>query len=211
MVSYVFTNTGKAKFVTILSGQPVTWYLSLGSNPADLTAAETDIALFSEIGPRIIGTATAATTNTTDDTLQITGALSITGPVSIAEAGISDTPIVPVVGVLQPASTVIGSTGGTTVVSDVPLNPGNGGFIQIRNEVMQVVSGTGTTNLTVSRGQAGTVAISTIAANDPIAQGNPPGVSTVPGGSLYVKGTLSSPLNLVDGDTIVYTWNIVLQ
>lgn len=206
-MAYVLTDTGKACIVNILRGNPVTYYLTQGSNPSGLTSAATDIALFSEIGPRTIATVSSVTTNTTGDTLQITGSLRPTSNITVGEAGVSDAVTVPVVGILQPSSTVIGSTTGTTVVTNVALTPGNNGYIQIRGEVMQVVSGSGTTQLTVTRSAT---PLSTIAANDPVAQGNAPGTSNVIGGNLYLKADFT-PVPLQAGDALVYTWEVVYQ
>lgn len=209
-MAYVLSNTGKAMETSIMAGNPISYYITSGSNPSGLTSEETDIALFSEVGPRVLATPSTITTNTTDDTLQVTGAIQPTTAVTIAEAGLADIYTVPVVGVLQSSSTVIGSLNGTQVVSNVALTPGNNGYIQIRGEIMKVTAGSGTTTLTVLRGQAGTSAINTIVSNDPIAQGNPPGVTTVTGGNMFAKADFN-PVELVEGDSLVFTWEFVYQ
>ena len=196
--------------VSIMAGSPISYYLSSGSNPLALTSAATDIALFKEAGPRVLATASAVTTVTTNDTLKITGTIQPSGSITISEAGISDVFTVPLVGVLQSSSTVIGSFSGTQVVTNTPLTPGNGGYIQIRTEVMQVTAGSGTTTLTVVRAQKGTTALSTLVTNDPVTQGNPPGVSTVTGGNLFAKANFA-PLGLTEGDTLVLSWEFLNQ
>lgn len=182
----------------------------MGSNPSLLTAAATDIALFSEISPRLIATTSQIQTTTVGDTLELVGTFTATANTTVGEAGITDTYTVPPVGFLQPSSTVIASISGDQVVSNTPLSPGNGGYIQIRGEVMLVTAGSGTTTLTVTRGQAGTSPLGTLAINDPIAQGNPPGSTAVQGGYLYAKADFGGiSYTLTPGDTIVFTWTLV--
>ncbi len=207
-MAFVLTNTGKSMLTSIVSGNPITYYLSAGINPSALTSAITDIALFSETAPRAVATVSAATTTTTNDTLKITGIWTPSTTVTLQEAGVNDSVTTPLAGLLQSSSTVIGSATGTSVVSNTPLSPGNGNYIQIRSEVMQVSAGSGTTTLTVVRGQNGTTPLTTLAANDPIAQGNVPGAPNIIGGNLMLKADYA-PLTLTTGDTVVFTWEVV--
>lgn len=185
--------------------------LSWGLNPSGLTSNVTDVALFQESSEaRVTGVSSLATTTTTHDTYKVIGTINATGTHTIREAALFDASIQPAQSAVGAGSTVIGSPSGTQITVPSTFNPGNGNYIQIRGEVMQVTSGSGTTSLTVTRAQAGTTAISTIAANDPITIGNPTGTSTVAGASMFAKADFAA-VGVSPGDAIQFTWTIVWQ
>lgn len=205
--------TGKGK--EVLSGRMIgssptqgePKFISWGLNPNALTAAVSDIALFAEsTEARTTGSSAQATVTRTNDTYQVTGTITATGSRSIQEVGLFDSATQPAQGTVA-ASGVVGSTSNTTLNTSATYSPGNNNYIQIRTEVMKVTAGSGSTALTVSRAQNGTSAISTIAANDQIAPGNPPGQTGISGGNCFVHADLST-ISLNNGDSIAWTVNI---
>jgi hypothetical protein len=182
-------------------------FLSWGLNPSTLTTAATDVALFDEsVEARTSGTSSQITTTTTNDTYQVTGTQTATASRAIQEAGLADSATQPASAVVA-AGGVVGSSSATTLNTASSFSPGNNNYIQIRTEVMQVTAGSGTTALTVVRGQNGSSAITTIVATDNVAPGNPPGQTGIIGGDLFAKADLAT-INLNSGDSITWTWQV---
>jgi hypothetical protein len=178
--------------------------ISWGTNPAGLTAADTDVALFTEsTEARVAAAATQQQTTTANDTYQLIGTIIAAGARLIREFAAFDS-------VTQPASNtvaaggVVGSAVATTLNTGTAFSPGNNSYIQIRTEVMQVTAGSGTSVLTVTRGQNGSAAISTIAVSDVIEPGNPPGNTAVAGGSMFMHADFGV-ITLASGDSIQFT------
>ena len=181
--------------------------LAWGNNPATLTAATTDVALFKPgTEARTAGTSTQQTTTTTNDTYQVVGTITSTGTQTIAEVGLFDSSTAPYTSTVT-GGTAVGSNSGTTLTVAASYTPANGTYIQIRTEVLQVTAGTGTTSLTVSRGQNGSTPITTIANTDEVTAGNIPGSSTITGGSMFIHADHGAN-SLNNGDTITYTVKI---
>jgi hypothetical protein len=181
--------------------------IAWGNNPATLTAATTDVALFKPATEaRTAGTSTQQTTTTSNDTYQVVGTITSTGTQTIAEVGLFDNSTAPYTSTVT-GGTAVGSNSGTTLTVAASYTPANGTYIQIRTEVLQVTAGTGTTSLTVARGQNGSTAISTIANTDEVTAGNIPGSSTITGGSMFLHADHGAN-SLNNGDTITYTVKI---
>lgn len=182
-------------------------FISWDLNPNTLTAAATDVALFAEgTEARTSGSASQVTTTTSNDTFQLTGTITATGTRAIAGVGISDSSTQPSQATVA-AGGVVGSSSSTTLNTSATYSPTNSAYIQIRTEVMAVTAGSGTTALTVTRGQNGSSAISTIAANDAVTAGNIPGATTTSGGSWFMHADHSVD-NLSNGDSIAYTLKV---
>lgn len=183
--------------------------LCWGLNPNTLTANATDIALYQEAPEiRVTGTATVPAPGTTTpmDTYQVTGTIAATAGRSITEAALADSTTQPTVGAVA-AGGVVGSTVATTLNTAATFSPGNNNYIQIRNEVMQVTAGSGTTSLTVVRAQNGSAAIGTITVADVVTPGNIPGTTAIAGGSLLTHADFGV-ITLVSGDSIAFTWKV---
>lgn len=209
----VITYKGR-EFVTFrLKGNPAssTEPLNLGwgvSPPAGgpFTANQTDVAPFDEGAEnRVAGTSSFVTTTTNNDTYQVTGTIVATGARSVVEVFLSDLTTKPVTNTVAAAG-VVGSNSATTLNTGSTFSPGNGNYVQIRTEVMQVTAGSGSTALTVVRGANGSTAISTIAVNDIVTLGNPPGTGTFgsTAGSLFFHAD-HGVVTLANGDSIAYT------
>lgn len=183
-------------------------FLAWGTNPAALAAANTDVAEFAEsTEARTSGTSSQVTTTTTNDTYQVTGTQTATGSRTIQEAALFDSSTQPAQATVAVGAGVIGSSGSTALTTNASFSPGNNNYIQIRTEVMQVTAGSGTTSLTVVRAQNGSTGITTIASNDVITPGNPPGQTGVSGGDMFAHADLSA-INLNNGDSITWTWKV---
>ena len=208
----VVTRKGKEIIAQSINGTAVAVpkILGWGLDAADaFTSAATDIAPFQEAPEaRVTGTSSVVTTTTTNDTLQVTGTMTATASRAITEAFLADSTTQPAAGAVA-AGGVVASSSATTLNTAAAFSPGNGNYIQIRTEVMQVTAGSGTTALTVVRGQNGSTAIATIAAADPIQPGNPPGQTGITGGSLLAHADFAV-INLANGDSIAFTWKIQL-
>jgi len=179
--------------------------LNLGWDTGGYTAAKSDVAAFGEAPEnRVAGASAVASTTTANDSYQVTGTIVATGARNITAVLLSDTAIKPSgTDAVQAGSAVIGSNSGNTV------NVAAGGgfaineYVQIRTEVMKVTGVSGNT-LTVLRGQNGSTALTTIAQNDPVTRGNPPGITAVANGSLFLHGDHGATV-LATGDSIAYT------
>lgn len=179
--------------------------LNWGYNPSALTAAATDVALFQEgAETRVTGSSSQVTTTTTNDTYQITATQTATGTRAVGEVALFDSTTQPGTATVAAGAGVIGSTSSTALTTNATFSPGNNNYIQIRTEVMQVTAGSGTTSLTVVRAQNGSSAISTIASNDPVGAGNPPGQTGVTGGSMLLHADHTVD-NLNTNDSVAYT------
>jgi hypothetical protein len=183
-----------------------------GTNPANLTAAITDIAPFTEsTEARVTGTSSATTTTTTNDTWSVVGTIVVaTANKTIGEWFLTDSATKPIAYTVAGGSGVIGSSSSTNLILNANYTPANGTYIQIRTEVMLVVSGTGTTTLVVTRGQNGSAAITTIASADAVQPGNPPGVTSITGGDLFAHISFTG-LALNVGDSLALTANTAIS
>lgn len=164
------------------------------------TAATTDVAPFSEAAEtRVAGTSSIATTTTTNDSYQVVGTITSLSTQTIAEVFLSDSATKPFATTWATAPT---GTAGTTGTLSASYTPANNTYIQCRTEVMQVTAGTGTTSVTITRGQNGSSAVSQSNA-DAVTTGNPPGTATA-NSTLYVHASFTG-LALNTGDSLQST------
>jgi len=170
------------------------------------TAAVTDVGPLSESSEaRVAGTSSFVTTSTPNDTYQVVGTITSAGTQTIAEVLLADTATKPFsTTVASGGGTVIGSASNTALNTAASYTPSNNSYIQIRTEVLKVTAGTGTTALTVTRGQNGSSAISSIAASDVVQAGNIPGDTTVTNGNMFFHSDFTG-LALSSGDSIQFT------
>ena len=86
----LLVNTGKAIVTNYLAGGAATQpkYVAWGTGAGTTAAADT--TLFTEVLPRVSGTATQATTSTTDDTYQVVGTQTAGTSETITNAGLFD-------------------------------------------------------------------------------------------------------------------------
>lgn len=182
--------------------------LAWGNNPATLTEAATDIALFKEASEaRVAGTSSIVTTTTVNDTYQVVGTFTSSSGQTIGEVALSDSASKPTaVDSVQASSGVIGSSSGTTVIVATGANFSANQYIQIRTEVLKITSIASNT-LTVTRAQNGTAAISTIALSDTVTGGNPPGQTNVTNGSLAFHSAHGAQ-TLAINDQVTYTLTV---
>ena len=177
------------------------------------TAAKTDVAPFREAAEtRVTGTSTQQTTNFADDTYQVVATITSLSPQTITEVFLSDSATKPFsTTVASGGGTVIGSSTNTAMNVAASYTPANGTYVQVDTEVMQVTAGTGTTTLTVTRGQNGSSAIATISAADVVTSGNPPPPGSGTGtGNLFVHATFSG-LPLSTGDSLQSTVQVAFN
>lgn len=214
----VVTRTGKSILSNRLKAEStepnaVAW----GTNPAEVTAANTDVALFAESAEaRVAGTATLTTTTFTNDTYQVIGTLTASAERKIREAGLFNSTTKPFASTVEAGSGAIGSNSSTDLKLTTNYTTGgaiNKTYIQVRGEVIKVESGEGGKTLVVKRGENGSTASSAIAANDVVSIGNIPGPystgTTAPttGASLFTHADLAV-VTLNSGDSIQWTWTI---
>jgi hypothetical protein len=211
----VLTRTGKSIISNRIKGEStepnvVAW----GLNPAELTATNTDIALFSESAEsRVAGTSSFTTTTFVNDTYQVIGTQTASAERKIREVALTNSTTKPFSTTVEAGSGVIGSNSSTELKVAANYTPVNKTYIQIRGEVLKVESGEGTKNLTVQRGQNGSTASSALAAADVVTLGNIPGPfstgTTAPttGASLFTHSDLAV-VSLNSGDSIQWTWTI---
>lgn len=177
------------------------------------TAAKTDVAPFAEgAETRVTGTSTQQTTTFASDTYQVVATITSLSSQTIAEVFLSDSATKPfATTVAAGGGTVIGSAVSTSMNVAASYTPANATYVQVDTEVMQVTAGTGTTALTVLRGQNGSAAISTISAADVVTCGNPPPPGSGTGtGNLFVHATFSGlPLN--SGDSLQSTVKVAFN
>lgn len=205
----VATRKGKEMYGQRMTGVASTEpkVVSWGTNPAALTAAATDISMFTESAEaRVTGTSSLVTTTTTNDTYQVVGTITASAGRLITEAGMHDSTTQPATAAVA-AGGVVGSSSNTTLNTSATFTPGNNNYIQIRTEVMQVTAGSGSTALTVVRAQNGSSAITTIAVSDVVTPGNPPGQSGITGGDLFAHADFGV-ITLNSGDSIQFTWKV---
>jgi len=179
--------------------------LNLGWDTGGYTAAKSDVAAFGEAPEnRVAGGSTIATTTTSNDSWQVTGTIVATGTRTITGVLLSDTTTKPSgTDSVQAGSAVIGSSSGNTINVGTGASFAINEYIQIRTEAMKVTGVSGNA-LTVSRGQNGSAALTTLAQNDPITRGNPPGATAVANGNLFLHADHGATV-LAAGDSIAYT------
>lgn len=208
----VLTATGRAIVTGLLRAvgtEPK--ILGWGTNPANLTAAATDVAPFAEASEtRVTGTSSQATTTTTSDTYQVTGTLTAGSGKTIGEVFLSDTATKSTaVDAVQASSAVIGSNSATTLIVASGAAFSTNQYIQIRTEVLKI-TGIASNTLTVLRAQNGTTAISTIAQSDVVTGGNIPGGSAVTNGNIALHSSFTG-LALDSGNSIAFTIGVVFS
>lgn len=171
------------------------------------TAAPSDVGMFLESAEtRVTGTSSLATTTATNDTYTVTGTITSSSGQTITEMGLFDSATKPfATTVASGGGTVIGSSSNTSMNVAASYTPSNASYVQVRTEVMEVTAGHGTTSLTVTRGQNGSSAISSIAAGDEVTAGDAPG-STVVGERCFLHASFTG-LALNSGDSIAFTVN----
>lgn len=86
----LLVNTGKAIVTNYLSGGAATQPKYIGWGTGAGTTGATDTTLFTEVLPRVTGTATQTTTSTTNDTLQVVGTQTAGTTETITNAGLFD-------------------------------------------------------------------------------------------------------------------------
>lgn len=188
-------------------------YIGLDLNPQNLTAASTDVAPFAPAAEALVAatqaTVTTANSATTNDTLQLTGTVTLGANETIGGSYVTDSATKPFSTTVT-GGAAVGSAVGTTLTTAASYTPANGTDIQVRGEVMTVTAGTGTTSLTVTRAANGSAAISSIANTDPVTAGNAPGQSGVTGGDLFIHSSWPAGLALLSSEslTIVQTLKI---
>lgn len=172
---------------------------SWGLNPSGLNAANTDTALFDPSSEaRIAGTSSQTTTATgvPNDTYQVVGTLTASAPRAITEFGLFD------ISVSAPQTLLTAAiTSGQTTMAVLASGtfPSSGiYYCQIDSEVVAVVSGQGTLNLTIQRGARGSSSSGHV--SGAIVVG---GESTV-GGNMFLKSSFTA-VNLASGDSISFT------
>lgn len=168
------------------------------------TAAVTDVAPFSEASEaRVTGTSSTVTTTTTNDTYQVVATITAGGNKTIAEVFQTDSATKPFSTTVAAGGTANGSNSGTSLNTAASYTPANNTFIQVRTECLKVTAGTGTTALTVTRGQNSSTAISTIATGDQVTTGNPPGTATA-NSTMFLHGDFTG-VALNTNDSIQFT------
>lgn len=175
--------------------------LAWGVPSAQYTAAVSDVGLFAETAEaRVTGTSSSVTTTTTNDTYQSVGTLTASGSRAVTEVGLFDATTKPSSSTVS-GGTAVGSSSGTSLTTAAAVT---GTSIQVRTEVMTITAGSGTTSLTVTRGQNGSTAIATIAASDVVTAGNAPGSVATTGGTMLAHFDFAV-LNLNTSDTLQST------
>jgi len=173
------------------------------------TAAVSDVNMFKEAAEsRVAGTSSQVTTTSTNDTYQVVGTLTSLSGQTIAEALLSDSTTKPFSTTVAAAG-VVGSSSATTLNTGASYTPANNTWVQVDTEVMKVTAGTGTTALTVTRGQNGSTAIATIAVGDIVTLGNAPGTATA-NANEFVHATFTG-LALNTNDSIQFTFQIQMS
>jgi hypothetical protein len=86
----LLVNTGKAIVTNYLAGGAATQPKYVGWGTGSGTTAATDTTLFTEVTPRVTGTATQVTTSTTNDTYQVVGTQTASTTETITNAGLFD-------------------------------------------------------------------------------------------------------------------------
>lgn len=185
--------------------------LNLGWDTGGYTAAKSDVAAWGEAPEnRIAGASTVATSATTNDSYQVTGTIVATGARTITGVLLSDTTTKPAgTDAVQAGSAIIGSNSGNTVNVGTGASFAVNEYVQVRTEVMKVTGVSGGV-LTVARGQNGSAALTTIAQNDPITRGNPPGSSAVANGNLFLHAEHGATV-LAKDDSIAYTVTVTVS
>lgn len=211
MAATVVTRKGKdilsARLIGSTPAQAEPLVVSYGLNPNALTAANTDVAQFQEAADaRVSGASSQVTTTTPNDTYQVIATITAGGARAIQEMAMYDSTTQPAVAAVA-AGGVVGSNSATTLNTAATFTPGNNTYVQIRNEVLKVTAGSGSTALTVTRAQNGSAAISAIGVADVVTPGNIPGGPVTTGGSMFVHADFAA-INLSTGDSIQFTTKV---
>lgn len=82
--------TGRIKGVGSGVGSAEPAYVAWGTNPSNTTANQDDTTLGAQSGSRVLGASSQYTTTSANDTYQVQGLLTASGPIGIKEAGLFD-------------------------------------------------------------------------------------------------------------------------
>lgn len=186
-----------------------------GSASGPFTASVHDVAAFKEAAEsRVAGTSSLATTSSTNDTYQVVGTITSLSAQTIAEALLSDSTTKPFSTTVA-GGTVVGSSSATGLTTAASYTPANNSYIQVDTEVMKVTAGSGSTSLTVVRGQNGSTAIATISSSnsDVVTTGNAPGTTAplpVANSTVFVHASFTG-LALNTNDSIAFTFQVAVS
>ena len=191
---------GRASIVQRLLGditQAIPGYIAWGTGAG--TTSPSDAALFNEVrnDQRLAGQVSSQKTSTTGDTFQVDGIMLARQPETITNVGIFDVVTSPYQNTLAAEVTtssqvaIVVTSSGAGSIPAVPFD------IQILSEVMTVTAVNGV-NWTVTRGQNGSTALTSIPITTPLSS-----VS----GKMYAKADFAGlPLNT--GDSIYFRISI---
>lgn len=207
----VYTRRARDLLTSWVNGGSVTIpkIVGWGNSAAAPTAAATDVAPFGEAAEaRVTGTSSVVTTTTTNDTFQVVGTITSLSGQTINESILALSTTKPFATTVT-GGAAVGSAVGTTLTVAATYTPANNTYVQIRGEVLQVTAGSGTTSLTVSRGQNGSTASASIASSDPVTLGNPPGTSGN-NGDLFIHASYTG-LALNTNDALQATFQLAFS
>lgn len=168
------------------------------------SAATSDVGLFHE-APEARAAASGTSLTTTvfaEDTFQAVGTITAGTAETIAEMGLVSTTTKPFSTTVT-GGAAVASTSGTTLTVAANYTPANSTYVQIDSEVLQVLTGSGGTSLTVARAQNGSTAFGSIATADAVTAGDFPG-GTVVANQLFLHASFTG-LALNSADSIQFT------
>jgi hypothetical protein len=205
----VYTCRAREIISNAINGTTVTIpkYLAWGTNAVATTAANTDIAMWTEAAEsRTTGTPSITTTNTTNDTFSAVGTITSLSGQTITESGLSTTSAKPQSTTLSAAITTTTATSMT--VTSASGFPGSGNYyVQIDSEVVEVTGGQGTTTWTIVRHANGSTA-ATHLISAAVTGGNiPGGAGVITSGDLFMHSSYTG-LALNTGDALTGTFNL---
>ena len=204
----VYTCRGRELIANAINGTAFTAkYIGWGINSVATTAANTDIACWTEAAEsRTTGTASIQTTTTTNDTYQVVGTITSGSAQTITESILADTSAKPQSTTLSAAITSTSATSCT--VTSASGFPGSGNYyVQVDSEVIEVTGGQGTTTWTIARGANGSTA-ATHLISAMVTGGNVPGgAGVITNGDLFMHASYTG-LALNNGDALTGTFQL---
>jgi hypothetical protein len=196
------TTKGRAGLVERILGSTfsVPSFIAWGVGPG--TSAPSDEGLFDEVvvDGRAVGTTSAVTTTTTNDTYQSAGTLTAQYAEVITNVGLFDTGTEPYQSTVQTTVTSSIQSSISVVTPGIGTLPTTPFDIQVLTEVMTVTDIVGN-NWSVVRGVNGSTPLNTIVATTPI---------TSISGELFAKADFTG-LTLSAGDSIHFIINVQFQ
>jgi hypothetical protein len=207
MIMDRFFNLAGTKYGTL----PADMGWGLGGNSGNAgfglgagSAATSDVGLFHEAPEaRITPSGSSLTTTVfSEDTYQAVGTITAGTAETISEMGLFNTTTKPFSSTVT-GGAAVASTSGTTLTIAANYTPANSTFIQVDSEVLQVLTGSGGTSLTVARAQNGSTAFGSIATADVITAGDGPGGTAI-SEQLFLHASFTG-LALNSGDSIQFT------